>query len=140
MRVCGIELSASEAKLVVLDGSGDELVVVPCSTHKIMLQDDEFSKHIRSLYNDFDDLVKNYAIDRIAIKKRRKKGKFAGGPVSFKIEAIIQLLSNCDVQLVDAATISAFAKKNPLSLPSGLHTYQQIAFDVARTALGQSGI
>ncbi len=139
MKVCGVELSASEARIVIIDGSCDEFFVVPCSSQKIALIDDESSIQVRSFYDHFDNLIKSYAIDDVAIKKRRKKGKFAGGAVSFKLEAIIQLLPNCDVCLVDAATISAYTKKNPLIVPSGLHTYQQIAFDVARTVLGRSG-
>ena len=140
MRLCGIELSGDEARLVVLEKRNEDLIVVPCSSPKIILQDDESSKHMHSLYNDLANLVASYGINILAVKKRRKKGKFAGGAVSFKIEAVIQLIPDCIIQLVDSATISAYIKRNPLSLPSGLHNYQQVAFDVARTALGQAQI
>ena len=138
MRICGIELKGSEAVIVILEGDKTSWSIVDCPAKKLKLEDDENATHIRSFATAFESIVKEHGIDTIAIKKRGKKGNFMGGPVSFKIEGIIQLISPCEVSLVSPVSISNYAKKNPASEPTGLYNYQLTAFDVARTFMGRS--
>jgi len=45
-----------------------------------------------------------------------KKGEYAGGPIGFKMEGIIQLYEECPVKLVAPQTISATQKSiSPLN-------------------------
>lgn len=59
-------------------------------------------------------------IEKILIKKRAKKGNFAGGAVTFKMEGLIQLNPICNVELISPQAISSFEKKNDLEFPSSL--------------------
>ncbi len=138
MKVCGIELKGSEAFMVILDGEKTSWSIVDCPTKRLKLEDDENTAHIRSFAITFETLMREHGIDTIAIKKRSKKGNFAGGPVSFKIEVIIQFISPCEVLLVSPMSISNYTKKNPVSESIGIFSYQQTAFDVARTLMGRS--
>ena len=79
--------------------------------------------------------VSAHGITRIAIKKRSKKGEFAGGPTTFKIEGIIQLLDHCDVQLLSPQTLTAQFKKHAFDLPASLNKYQHDAYKTACAAL-----
>ena len=63
---------------------------------------------------------------------------FAGGPTSFKIEGIIQLLDNGDVFFLSPQTISAANKKHSFDLPNSLNKYQHEAFLTARAVITKS--
>jgi hypothetical protein len=135
MRVCGIEIRGSEAILAVVEAKAQSITHLPLETKKITLEDDDDSNHIKSFFSLIKDFVRVNHIDQIAIKKRGKKGEYAGGPTSFKIEGIIQLLDNCDVSLLSPQTISTANKKHDFDLPNSLNKYQREAFLTARAEI-----
>jgi len=97
-RICGIELKSSEAILMVLKCEYDGIEYVDIVPRKIKLGDDESSESVNSFYDSVVDFIKDNQIDIIVIKKRAKKGKMAGGAVSFKMEALIQLNGISEVE------------------------------------------
>ncbi|QNA88694.1 DUF3010 family protein [Massilia sp. Dwa41.01b] len=135
MKVCGVDISGSEARLVVVEGGADGVIVCELETKRISLKDDEINEQVRSFYQVILALVRENKIDRIAIKKRMKAGGFASGPVSFKIEGLFQMVDEADVVLIAPTTISAFEKKNGQDTPVGLNKYQLDAYRTARVAL-----
>lgn len=137
MKVCGIELKASEAIIAVVEQQGDMLVHVPMVIKKLGLEDDEDAGQVRDLYKRLQALVAEHGIQRIALKKRGKKGEFAGGPVTFKIEGLLQLLDRCEVELLSPQTINAANRKHSFELPPGLNKYQHDAFLAACTLLNR---
>ncbi|PAA30728.1 DUF3010 family protein [Pseudomonas fragi] len=132
MTICGIEIKGSEA-IFALAGPGLEHVAV--ATKKIALDDDDEAANVKAFAAQLAAFVKSNGITRIAIKKRSKKGEFAGGPTTFKIEGIIQLLDDCDVQLLSPQTLNAQFKKHAFDLPASLNKYQHEAFKAACAAL-----
>jgi hypothetical protein len=124
MNICGIELKANQTILAVQkDGEYLDL-----KTKKITLEDDEKQESIRSYCNDLLVFLTQNDIEQVYIKKRAKKGNFAGGAVTFKMESLIQLNPKCLVELVSSQTISAFEKKNSIEFPKGLMKYQEQAY------------
>lgn len=134
MRVCGIELAGSEARLVILEGSVNSYVVVDCPTKKLPLENSASQEDIKSLKTSFDAIFRDYSIEKVAVKKRPEKGGFAGGGKSFKIEALIQL-TECEVELLAPQTISACLKRKPQQIPQNINAYQKTAFETAFTLL-----
>ena len=90
---------------------------------------------MRAFQNAVSALVKHHGINRIVIKKRGKKGKFAGGPVSFKMEGVIQLIDTCEVVLLSPQTIATVSKKYIYEVPAELKQYQRDAFFTALAGL-----
>jgi len=131
MKVCGIEIKGSEAILAVAEVKAESIVHLPLETKKIALDDDDNSSHVKSFSSLIEGFVRDNHINSIAIKKRGKKGEYAGGPTTFKIEGVIQLLENCDVNLLSPQTISAAKKKHCFNLPDSLNKYQHEAFITA---------
>ncbi|WP_421715608.1 DUF3010 family protein [Arcobacter arenosus] len=124
MKICGIELKSNIASLVVInDGEYIDLKI-----KKIILENDENQDDIRKFCNEFLLFLEQNFIDKVVIKKRAKKGNFAGGPVTFKMEGLIQLNPLCEVELISAQTISSFEKKNEIVKPIELKKYQEQAF------------
>lgn len=135
MIVCGIELSASEARLVILNGGKGGFVHVAIKPQKLALADDENPDEVKAFQDAAYAFLRENHIEKVAIKKRMKRGDFAGGPVSFKLEAIFQLYKGCPVSLVSPPSIAATQRTHAPSIPTGVRKYQQIAFETAFTAL-----
>jgi hypothetical protein len=124
MNICGIELKSNYAVLVVLK----DKEFIDLKIKKIVLEDDEKQDSIRTFCNEFLLFLEKNEIEKIYIKKRAKKGTFAGGANTFKIEALIQLNPICEVNLISAQTISSFEKKNTVTFPENLKKYQGQAY------------
>ena len=124
MNICGIELKANNAILVVLKNSE----YIEITIKKITIEDDEKQEDIRKFCNEFLDFLQKNEIEKVFIKKRAKKGTFSGGAVTFKIEGLIQLNPFCSVDLVSAQTVSTFEKKNQIEFPKELKKYQEQAY------------
>jgi len=129
MRVCGIELKANNTILSVIETQGDDIVdYIDMKIKKIVLEDDESREDVMFFKKNIDEFLQQNNIEKIVLKKRAKKGTFSGGPVTFKMEGLIQLNSVCDVDLVSAQTISSYERKNTVDFPKGLKKYQEQAY------------
>ena len=135
MIICGIEIKGSEAIIAVASLDQQALSHVALSTRKIALDDDDEAANVKAFAARVRAFVTENAIERIAIKKRSKKGEFAGGPTTFKIEGVLQLLEGCDVTLLSPQTINAQHKKHDFALPATLNKYQHEAYKTACAAL-----
>jgi len=135
MSICGIEIKGSEAIFALAtlqDGTAQHLAN---TCKKIALDDDDEAANVKAFAAQVAAFVRDNGISRIAIKKRSKKGEFAGGPTTFKIEGVFQLLDNCEVTLLSPQTINAQNKKHSFDLPATLNKYQHEAYKTACAAL-----
>lgn len=135
MKVCGIDIKGSQANLVILENEGGSYKHVNIDPKKIKLDDDESTEDVRSFRDVFQAIIREQQIKYLGIKKRNKTGKYAGGPISFKIEGILQLMDACQIHLVSPVTISSVIKKLSPKIPDTLFSYQKQAFETALTIL-----
>ncbi|MCW2269267.1 hypothetical protein D3C77_35130 [compost metagenome] len=131
MKVCGIEIKGSEALLAVVALEAGSPAHLAAATKKLGLEDDELADNVKAFASLARQFVSEHGITHLAIKKRSKKGDFAGGPTTFKIEGILQLLDACEVALVSPQTVSAQAKKHNIEPPASLNKYQHEAYKSA---------
>ena len=129
--VCGIELKSSDAILVVVESTIGSEVLIDTEPKKIKIGNDEYSPEVRSFFDAFVHYIHDNNIDLIVLKSRAKKGRMAGGPVSFKLEALIQLNGIVDSAFVSGQSIAAANKKEPFIIPKHLNKYQETAFMAA---------
>ena len=92
-------------------------------------------QEIRAFRDSLFAFLREIKVDLVAIKKRGKKGEYAGGPIGFKLEAIAQLYEGCPVSLIAPRTITTKIKKHPPKIPDALLKYQYAAFQTAFTVL-----
>ena len=135
MTICGIEIKGSEAIIAVASLDGQTLSHVALPTKKIALDDDDEAANVKAFAAQVKAFVQANGITRIAIKKRSKKGEFAGGPTTFKIEGVFQLLDGVEVTLLSPQTINAQNKKHSFDLPTTLNKYQHEAYKTACSTL-----
>ena len=136
MVVCGCEISAKEVRLavVLLNDDGNVEMRRPKTT-RIELEDDTSEDNLRSFLSALHDFARENEIDTFSIKTRAKKGRMAGGAVSFKIETLIQLVEGCQTRFVSPVALAHFAKKEVEEYPEKLPVYLKNAFLAGAYAL-----
>lgn len=135
MKTCGVEIKSNEIIFVLLDSHG---ALIPITDRKIQLEDSDSAESVIAFYAKLKDWLFKHHVDRVIIKKRAKKGKFAGGADSFKIEGLVQMMDFCDVKLVSPQAIASLIKNNPQEIPEDILKYQEAAFWAAMYAIKNS--
>jgi hypothetical protein len=131
MITCGIDIKSSTCILLALTGSVDHYEVIDCPK-KIEIKDASNTDQIRDFLSQLTQLFSELNPDKIIIKKRLEKGKFAGGPSSFKIEALIQVASQLPTSLISGPELKRLKAKT--TAPT-ITKYQEDAFFAAYSAL-----
>lgn len=130
MKILGIELKASEAILIMVEVESENVILSELKPKKLKLNSDQTSD-VKTFVQTFNAVIQGNGIDKIAIKSRNKKGDRAGGAVGFKIEGIIQAVSEVQVNLIAPQTIASVIRNNKVFVPDSLSKYQETAYEVA---------
>lgn len=137
MRICGVELTGNDAVICLLNLEGQQFNIPDCRVRKLSLPKEHTRDDLKQFQTAFAQLMRDYKVDKVAIKGRLPKGKFAGGAVSFKLEAAIQLLADIEVILLSSSQAKAALADNPLHIPfadTELKGFQEAAFITAYVA------
>jgi len=131
MKVCGVELKGNDAIICVMSKANGLYDIPHIRVPKINITDAGDANHVRDFQFAFAKLVEDYKIEKVIIKGRALKGKFAGGPVGFKLEAAIQLITNLSVEIVPASYVKNALAKSQIDIDfrdTGLKKFQETAF------------
>ncbi len=136
MIVCGVELTGSDAVVCLLNLDRGQFSLPECKVRKLSLNKHHGREDLKQFQTAFAELMAEYQVSSVTIKERMPKGKFAGGAISFKLEAAIQLIdgSELEVRLLPPALIKSTLAANPLPIPfaeTGLKIFQETAFIAA---------
>jgi len=136
MLICGVELSGSDAVMCLLNLDMGQFTLPESKVRKLSLKKNHTRKDLQQFQASFAEFVAEHGVKKVAIKERMPKGKFAGGAISFKLEAAIQLMSGTavEVSLLQPALIKSTLAANPLPIPfaeTGLKAFQETAFVAA---------
>lgn len=137
MRICGVDLVGNEAVICLLELDNQQFILPDCRVRKLALPKEHSREDLQQFQFAFAKLMTDYKVSTVAIRERQTKGKFAGGAVSFKLEAAIQLIAALDVLVLSPTTIKSTLKEKRFALPfsdTGLKVFQEAAFTVAFTA------
>ena len=118
MLICGVELTGSDAVVCLLKLDGGHFSLPECKVRKISLRKNHRREDLIQFQNELAGLVTDYGVNRIVIRERMQKGKFAGGAISFKLEAAMQLLpvQGLEVALLSPSAIKTTLAANPLPI------------------------
>ncbi|MDO3384491.1 DUF3010 family protein [Gilvimarinus sp. SDUM040013] len=137
MRICGVELTGNDAVVCLLELIAGQFTLPECRVRKISLPKEHSREDLQKFQAAFTKLMQDYKVTNVVIRERMTKGKFAGGAVSFKMEAAIQLIDEIGVDVMSPAAIKQSLAENPLPIPfadTGLKVFQEQAFTVAYAA------
>jgi hypothetical protein len=136
MIICGVELTGSDAVICLLNLDRGQFSLPECKVRKLSLSKNHTREDLQQFQVAFAELMAEHEVTSVAIKERMPKGKFAGGAISFKLEAAIQLIPEnaLTVRLLPSAVIKSTLSANPLPIPfaeTGLKAFQETAFTAA---------
>ena len=137
MKICGVELTGNDAVVCLLNYDKQQFNLPECRVRKLSLPKDHLRQDLQQFQQAFAQLMSDYKVDSVAIRGRMPKGKFAGGAISFKLEAALQLIPNLEVRLLTPTEVKAALAEHPLAIPfgdTGLKAFQEAAFTVAYAA------
>ena len=134
MKVCGVELKGNDAIVCMLELDRGLFNIPDCRVQKVSIKDVTDTQQLRHFQFTFAKLMSDYQIDKVVIKERLMRGKFAGGAAGFKLEAALQLAESLNVELISAADIKQILKTTELTIEfeqTGLKKFQEHAFTTA---------
>jgi hypothetical protein len=137
MRICGVDLTSNDAVICLLEQDKGDFNLPDCRVRKLTLKKDHTGQDLRQFQFEFTKLMSDYKVDRVVIRERMPKGKFAGGAISFKLESAIQLIADLDVVILTPTQIKTALSENPLPVAfseTGLKVFQEVAFKAAYAA------
>ena len=130
MKTCGIDLKGNEAILVCLEGNTKHHRLIGEETKKIALKNSSSQKDVLTFHQEILSFLTQYGIEKVGIKERATKGKFAGGSVSFKMEGLIQN-TPFDVTILHPRTVKSGLKEVRPSAEIKVNQYQKDALSIA---------
>lgn len=137
MKICGVELSGNDAVICLLQFEHQTFNLPDCRVRKLTLPKKHTREDLQLFQKAFRKLMNDYGIEKVAIKERALKGKFAGGAIGFKLEAAIQLITDIDVLVLSQKDIKLTLSENRLPVnfaETGLKVFQEAAFTAAYVA------
>lgn len=132
MKVCGVELKGNDAIICIMSLQNGLYDLPKIRVPKLAINNGADTEQVRKFQFDFAKLMQDYGVEKVVIKGRALKGKFAGGPVGFKLEAAIQLIAELDVEIISASTIKTALAKSQIDIDfrdTGLKKFQETAFE-----------
>lgn len=131
MKVLGIEIKGNNAIFCAVE-EDDGLNDITGKMTKLELKDDKSGEEIHEFVDIIHSHFNEMQFDRIAIIKRVKsiKVKFPPSPISFKLEGLIQIYKDKEIEFVAPQSICAFLKKNQNTFKPK-YNYQQSCSELA---------
>jgi hypothetical protein len=131
MKICAVDLKANDAIICLISLTDGLYNLHDCRVKKLSIADATSTDQLRKFQFDFVQLMKDYQIENVVIRERMTKGKFAGGAVSFKLEAAIQLSEQLEVSLISPSKTKEIIKNSRVKMrfeETGLKQFQEHAF------------
>jgi hypothetical protein len=131
MKACGVEIKGNDAIICIMSKENNLYDIPHTRVQKISLDDAGDAEQVQKFQFTFAKLMEDYHVSHVLIKGRALKGKFAGGPVGFKIEGAIQLIKELQVEILAGSFIKKEIAKSQIEIDfrdTGLKQYQEQAF------------
>lgn len=139
MRVCGVDIKASEANLVVCEPSAGAAIPLKLATKRLKLAEPGGGAELKSLLRAIEAFLHENNVDALAIKQRQSRGTMSASGVTFKIEALFEL-AQPSVYMVHGKTLEKFSKCNVAGVPADLPKFQTDAFLSAAWRLNEANL
>ncbi|NQY87329.1 MAG: DUF3010 family protein [Colwellia sp.] len=131
MKACGVEIKGNDAIICIMSKENNLYDIPHTRVQKISLDNAGDAEQVQHFQFTFAKLMEDYQVSHVLIKGRALKGKFAGGPIGFKVEAAIQLIKELQVEILAGSFIKKELSKSQIDIDfrdTGLKQYQEQAF------------
>ena len=131
MKACGVEIKGNDAIICIMSKENNLYDIPHTRVQKVSLDNAGDAAEVQKFQFTFAKLMEDYGVTHVLIKGRALKGKFAGGPIGFKVEAAIQLIQALNVEILAGSFIKKELSKSQIDIDfrdTGLKQYQEQAF------------
>ncbi len=131
MKACGVEIKGNDTIICIMSKENNLYEVPHTRVQKVSLDNAGDAEQVQKFQFTFAKLMEDYGVTHVLIKGRALKGKFAGGPIGFKVEAAIQLIQDLNVEILAGSFIKKELAKSQIDIDfrdTGLKQYQEQAF------------
>jgi len=131
MKACGVEIKGNDAIICIMSKENNLYDIPHTRVQKVSLDNAGDAEQVQKFQFTFAKLMEDYQVTHVLIKGRALKGKFAGGPIGFKVEAAIQLIQELNVEILAGSFIKKELSKSQIDIDfrdTGLKQYQEQAF------------
>jgi len=131
MKACGVEIKGNDAIICIMSKENNLYDIPHTRVQKVSLDNAGDAAEVQKFQFTFAKLMEDYGVTHVLIKGRALKGKFAGGPIGFKVEAAIQLIQELTVEILAGSFIKKELAKSQIDIDfrdTGLKQYQEQAF------------
>jgi len=131
MKACGVEIKGNDAIICIMTKENNLYDIPHTRVQKVSLDNAGDAEQVQKFQFTFAKLMEDYQVTNVLIKGRALKGKFAGGPIGFKVEAAIQLIQELNVEILAGSFIKEELSKSQIDIDfrdTGLKQYQEQAF------------
>jgi hypothetical protein len=131
MKACGVEIKGNDAIICIMSKENNLYDIPHTRVQKVSLDNAGDAEQVQKFQFTFAKLMEDYQVTHVLIKGRALKGKFAGGPIGFKVEAAIQLIQALNVEILAGSFIKKELAKSQIDIDfrdTGLKQYQEQAF------------
>ncbi len=131
MKACGVEIKGNEAIICIMSKENNLYDIPHTRVQKVSLDNAGDAEQVQKFQFTFAKLMEDYQVTHVLIRGRALKGKFAGGPIGFKLEAAIQLIQELHVEILSGSFIKKELSKSQIDIDfrdTGLKQYQEQAF------------
>ena len=131
MRACGVEIKSNEAIICIMSKENNLYDIPHTRVQRVTLDNAGDAESVQKFQFTFAKLMEDYQVTNVLIKGRALKGKFSGGPIGFKIEAAIQLITDLQVEILAGTFIKKELSKSQIDIDfrdTGLKQFQEQAF------------
>jgi Protein of unknown function (DUF3010) len=138
MRVCGVEIKHNDAMICLLEKKDGLFHLPDCRARRFTMTNIDSRSALISFQETFKKLLGDYGVTHVAIRERQKIGKHAGTPLSFKLEAAIELITSVQVEILSPGAIKERLALEPLLVrfeETELKPFQENAFVTAYASL-----
>jgi hypothetical protein len=132
MKACGVEIKSNEAIICIMSKENHLYDIPHTRVQKVSLDNAGDAEQVQKFQFTFAKLMEDYQVTHVVIRGRALKGKFAGGPIGFKVEAAIQLIKELQVEILAGSFIKKELAKSQIDIDfrdTGLKQYQEQAFE-----------
>lgn len=112
MKTVGIQIDGNKLIMGVIERYDDGNTECSELSRRLELQNHLDNTEVRNFKDELYSALDIIGASRIAYIVRNPKGQKAASPLSFKLEGILQLYSNLEVESFWPATTTAYFKKN----------------------------
>jgi hypothetical protein len=130
MKVIGIEINGARVNFIGLESDSTNIFQNREISTFLELGDDKDFEEVRRFKDLLHTVFSGFSPDIIGIYTKSATGKFSAGPLTYKIEGLIQLYKGKDMRFVDPRSMAALKRKKGYETKCQF-AYQQKAADVA---------